>query len=101
MPRPPAVTIIPENEKITLVWEGDQSESSVDKLTGKADFEGYRVYRSTDFGTTWGNPTDDLINYPLEFLPLADYNKFNSISNFKTRYFANSGNKISRLAAKS
>ena len=79
-PTPPAVTIIPENEKITLVWEGDQSESSVDKLTGKADFEGYRVYRSTDFGTTWGNPTDDLINYPLEFLPLADYNKFNSIT---------------------
>jgi len=79
-PTPPAVTIIPEDEKITLVWEGNQSETSIDKLTNKNDFEGYRIYRSTDFGSTWGDLTDDEINYPLGFFPLADYNKFNSIS---------------------
>ena len=34
------------------------SESSVDQLTGEIDFEGYRVYRSIDGGTTWGNESD-------------------------------------------
>ena len=79
-PTPPSVTIIPEDKKITLVWEGKESEESIDKLTGNLDFEGYRVYRSTDFGSSWGKLTDDELNYPLGFLPLADYNKFNSIS---------------------
>ena len=48
LPTPPTVPIIkavPENGKVTLLWD-DSSERSVDLILKVRDFEGYRVYRS-------------------------------------------------------
>ena len=47
-PNVPTVTAITGDKKITLFWD-DFAEQSVDPITGK-DFEGYRIYRSTDPG---------------------------------------------------
>lgn len=46
-PNAPSVTIEPGDGSVTLSW-GTSSEASIDPLTGEADFEGYRVYRSAD-----------------------------------------------------
>lgn len=41
------------NHKVTLKWD-DVAEASIDPATGIADFKGYKVFRSTDLGATWG-----------------------------------------------
>jgi len=40
---------------IILTWD-KTAEESLDSNTGYADFEGYRLYKSTDGGQTWGQP---------------------------------------------
>ncbi len=47
-PLVPTVTAIPGDRKVTLMWD-DLAEESLDPIGGK-DFEGYRIYRSTDPG---------------------------------------------------
>ncbi|MGH7493820.1 MAG: hypothetical protein ACREOO_15690 [bacterium] len=76
-PEPPAVSTAAGNEKVTLYWNAEPSESSTDQLTGREDFEGYRIYRSEDRGQTWGTPTDNIARYPNEVLPLAEYDVVN------------------------
>ena len=44
----PTLTAIPGDKRVTLIWN-DLAEKSVDPITGE-DFEGYRIYRSTDPG---------------------------------------------------
>lgn len=48
LPEPPAtpkVKIITEDQKVTLYWD-DLAESSIDPISRKEDFEGYRIYRT-------------------------------------------------------
>lgn len=45
-PPPPEITAIPKHGKITLRWNGEMSENSIDVFSGKKDFEGFRVYYS-------------------------------------------------------
>ncbi|NQT24132.1 hypothetical protein HQ585_02130 [candidate division KSB1 bacterium] len=47
-PYVPTLTAVPGDHKVTLTWDSF-AEESVDPITG-VDFEGYRVYRSTDPG---------------------------------------------------
>ena len=49
-PLKPTMTAVPGDKKVTLYWD-DFSEISIDPIYGK-DFEGYRIYRSTDDGVT-------------------------------------------------
>lgn len=78
-PAPPAVVAVPGNEKVTLYWDAEPSESSLDELTGKRDFEGYRLYRSERQGRagSWGPPSDNLERYPTGVVPLAEYDVIN------------------------
>ncbi len=77
-PRAPAVSAVPGNKSATLYWPADPTESSTDALTGRADFEGYRIYRSEDKGRTWGVATDNFAAYPNGVLPVAEYDVINS-----------------------
>ena len=62
-PLKPSMTAVPGDKKVTLYWDS-LSEKSMDPIYG-TDFEGYRVYRSTDPGfidsytitDTYGNVT--------------------------------------------
>ena len=47
-PNIPTLTAIPGDGRVTLVWD-DFAEKSIDPITGE-DFQGYRIYRSTDPG---------------------------------------------------
>jgi hypothetical protein len=44
-PITPVVKVIPENNKATIYWD-KRSEFSVDPISAKRDFEGYRLYRT-------------------------------------------------------
>ncbi len=44
-PTPPKFRVVPEQQKVTIYW-ANNSEKSRDLITGKQDFEGYRIYRS-------------------------------------------------------
>lgn len=44
-PTPPKVKVIPENQKATIYWDR-RAEFSVDPISGKQDFEGYKLYRT-------------------------------------------------------
>ena len=46
-PDRPRVTAIPGDRKVTLYWD-DKAERSYDPFLSEFDFEGYRIYRSTD-----------------------------------------------------
>ncbi len=47
-PAKPIVNAVAGDGKVTLYWD-DRAESSVDPLTGKQDFMGYKIYRSRDY----------------------------------------------------
>ncbi len=53
-PQPAKLVATPGYQRIKLTWD-NSSESSVDPLSGEEDFKGYKIYRSTDMGETWGD----------------------------------------------
>lgn len=59
-PSAPTLTAVPGDQSVTLYWD-DRAESSRDIVTGYADFEGYKLYKSTDGGRSWGDPGRDVI----------------------------------------
>lgn len=71
-PASPAVKIVPEDRKVTIYWD-KRAESSVDPISSKKDFEGYRLYR-TNAGYDLTNTQDVLGSMVL----LAE---FDSLSN--------------------
>jgi len=46
-PAKPIVKAVPRDGKVILYWD-TRAESSIDPLTGKRDFQGYKIYRSRD-----------------------------------------------------
>ena len=44
-PRTPVVKVVPGNQEASIYWD-KRAESSVDPISGKKDFEGYRIYRT-------------------------------------------------------
>jgi hypothetical protein len=44
-PRVPAVKVVPGNQEVSIYWD-KRSEASIDPISGKKDFEGYKVYRT-------------------------------------------------------
>jgi len=61
-----------ERPSVRLMWD-NAAESSRDIVTGYADFEGYRIYKSTDGGQTWGKPIYDVNQTQVGYIPLAQY----------------------------
>ena len=55
----PTLTGTHDKGMIKLTWD-DIAEKSTDVVTGYADFEGYKIYKSTDGGSSWGGPTDKI-----------------------------------------
>lgn len=45
-PPPPVVTVSPGFGEVTIRWNGQETENSVDVFSRQKDFEGYRVYYS-------------------------------------------------------
>ncbi|MFQ6673498.1 MAG: hypothetical protein ACE5GH_01780 [Fidelibacterota bacterium] len=72
-PDEPLVYGVAGDGEITLYWDAYPSEYSVDPFTGNNAFEGYRIYRSTDRGATWGDPVTDGKGNTVFYKPMAVY----------------------------
>ena len=47
-PIKPKITITQDDGKVVIYWDGEETENSRDFTTKLHDFEGYKIYRSTD-----------------------------------------------------
>lgn len=63
-PRRPKVRSEVENQNVIIYWDKVTAEESVNPITGKKDFEGYRIYRSMA-GQDFQSPSDVLLNLAL------------------------------------
>jgi hypothetical protein len=79
-PDPPKLTVVPDDGKAVLYWDSE-AENSFDDFFQSYDFEGYKVYRSTD-GLKWGDPITDVNGAVRFYKPLAQYDNDNDISGF-------------------
>ena len=74
-PNNPKVYATVDHQKVYLSWD-NSAEYSIDGLTGYSDFEGYRIYKSTDGGITWGSANDRLYDYSGNFIGWKPFKQF-------------------------
>jgi hypothetical protein len=71
----PEIQAMSNHEKISITWN-KKAEGSIDPLTGYSDFEGYRIYKSTDRGVTWGESWSRIYDHEgnqVGWKPFAEY----------------------------
>jgi hypothetical protein len=74
-PQSPNVTVTPGDRRVTITWD-NRSESCRDPLTGKANFEGYSLYKSVDKGQFWDQIDRNLApNTGPDPVPLAKFDR--------------------------
>ncbi len=74
-PDTPRLFATTRHHRVFLAWD-NEAEASIDSVTGYADFEGYRIYRSTDGGESWGGPDQMLYDYDGNFVGWKPYAQF-------------------------
>ncbi len=80
-PQAPNVTVKEEDRQVTLYWD-DVSLHDKDIITGYEDFEGFRIYRSTDNGETWGEQYYDEESRTAYWKPIAQFDLDNDIRGY-------------------
>ena len=63
-PKPPKVRAEVESQNAVIYWDKSSAELSLDPISRKYDFEGYRIYRS-NAGADFTDPSNLLLNLPL------------------------------------
>ena len=81
-PVAPVVTAKESDREITLYWNSESTEDE-DIITGYQDFEGYRIYKSTDNGKTWGKRQFDPQSGTEYWDPIAQYDLDNDVSGYE------------------
>ncbi len=80
-PERPTLTAVADDRKVTLYWDR-KAEESIDPVLQTKDFEGYKIYKSTDpnfsdiFTITDGSGT------PQGYIPLAQFDMDNGIEGY-------------------
>jgi hypothetical protein len=78
-PASPKVTVTQGDSKATISWD-NRSESGRDPLTGKLNFEGYRLYKSIDKGLHWDQIDRNLQpSLGADPVPLASFDRVDGI----------------------
>ncbi len=86
-PAAPALRAIPSDRRVTLYWD-NASEASIDPISGRKDFEGYRIYR-----TNPGADLDQSGSLTEKFILIGAFDKTDN------DIFYNTGFDAVRLAA--
>ena len=76
----PNVRAVAGDQMVTLYWDAEPSESAIDDFTGNNAFEGYKVYRSTDRGVSWGDPITNHVGALVGYVPIAQFDLENGIT---------------------
>ncbi|MFZ5517817.1 MAG: hypothetical protein ACOY90_14325 [Candidatus Zhuqueibacterota bacterium] len=86
-PLPPQVTAVAQDGKVTLYWDRS-AESAEDFITGYADFEGYKIYRTTvdPAENMWGQAIYDHDNNIVNYMPVASCDLENGIHGYEKVY---------------
>ncbi len=71
-PLTPRIRVVPDDAEVTVYWDA-RAEESIDFITGKKDFEGYRVFRTRIFEDL---PGHDLLS---SMVRMAEYDSINGI----------------------
>ena len=75
----PTIRVVAGDGKVFISWD-DAAERSRDQLTGRYDFEGYRLYKSIDLGQHWDQMDRNAQpNIGPDPVPLAQFHKINGI----------------------
>lgn len=83
-PTQPNVRSVAGDQTVLLYWDAEPSESSIDPLTGNNTFQGYRIYRSTSRGVSWGDPITNAQGALVGYVPIAQYDLNDDISGTST-----------------
>ena len=74
-PISPKVSVNAGDKRVTISWD-NSSESGRDQLTGKRNFEGYRIYKSIDKAQHWDQIDRNLQpNLGSDPVPLASFDR--------------------------
>jgi len=92
-PPMPKVVTHPGDKKVKISWDSE-AENAKDALTGKKDFEGYKIYRSDDLGKTWGTPITDNYGTVIGYKPIKIYDVIDGIKGPDPAYNQSLGDDI-------
>lgn len=81
-PRKPELTIAQEDGNIVLYWDGSASENSRDFVSKQQDFQGYKIYRSTDANFRDNRTITNALGVLSFDKPIAQYDYVDSLSGF-------------------
>ncbi|MCU7494428.1 MAG: hypothetical protein HF314_15895 [Ignavibacteria bacterium] len=80
-PDKPTVTAVAGDKKVTLYWD-NKAEKSYDSFLKKYDFEGYKIYKSTDPGFLDARLITDGYGDATIFKPSAQFDIQNDVKGF-------------------
>jgi len=81
-PRKPKITITQDDGKVVIYWDNGPSLRSKDFITKKRDFQGYKIYRTTDAGFRDARSITNAFGVLSFDKPLVQYDLADSISGF-------------------
>lgn len=81
-PRKPKITITQDDGDIVIYWDNGPTERSKDFITKKRDFQGYKIYRTTDAGFRDARTITNAFGVLSFDKPIAQYDIADSISGF-------------------
>ncbi len=73
-PPAPKVEAIPDNGKIKIVWSNNSERDP--------QFEGYKIYRSSDGGVTWGDESFNDFDGGTHYIPLKQFDLEDGITGY-------------------
>ncbi len=83
-PKKPKLTIAQEDGNVALYWDGNVSENTKDFITKKKDFQGYKIYRSTDAGFQDARKITNARGVLTFDKPIAQFDKKDGIKGYFT-----------------
>jgi hypothetical protein len=81
-PQKPTITLSQQDGKVVIYWDGKATENDIDFITKKKDFQGYKIYRSTDANFTDSRTITNGRGILSFDEPIAQYDLVDSISGF-------------------
>ncbi|RPI05878.1 MAG: hypothetical protein EHM64_04940 [Ignavibacteriae bacterium] len=89
-PIKPTVKAVAGNKQVILTWD-DNAEMSFDRFLREYDFEGYKIYKSTDYTFADAGTITDGLGYDRFKKPLAIYDKIDSMYGYFPKDIGNKG----------
>ena len=80
-PPPPIVTAVAGDHQLTLYWDRS-SESYIDPVLRTKDFEGYKIYKSTDPNFSDIFTVTDASGTPRGYVPIAQFDKKDGVQGY-------------------